>query len=97
MTTYIGTYGHSFHEDGNTINWQFNVTKELPNKRFIVTTFSWLTGDEYSEEVITEEELLKCRLYTSAESMISFYEILRSKPWNKDQGTTKLKNDKVTK
>jgi hypothetical protein len=76
---FIGMFGHTFDEKGK-VNWQFVIDKQLDDHHFAITTFSWLSGYDYSTEILTKADLLskKCRLYPTAEQMNDFYERKRA-------------------
>ena len=70
---YVGLYFHTYKDD--KLCWQGKVLQQLPNDRYIVTTFDWVEGAPYLQLTVTANDMLGWSFYTSAEAMRDAYEI----------------------
>lgn len=68
----VGLWFHSFNE-GGSVNWQGQVERELEGNKYLVMTYSWLSGEAYKGIVVDWYDMVNWWFYRSSEDMNDMY------------------------
>jgi hypothetical protein len=70
----VGKWFHSYHQDGETIEWQGQILTAVTPDVYLVQLFEWAFGDKSCQKLVLLSRMVGWRFYDTHDEMNSYYE-----------------------